>query len=208
MFLTHPVEFLLATFEVDRDPSDAIQRFSSVGDTAAPPRPGASEAGGAVVLLSDCRRGSRRRRGRNQSWTRRGDAAAGDADRRGGRGRRVAAARRSAGCRRNTLPRRLALLTVEVALVALTSSLSLAVAAVAKELVLVAVAALSLGDEVLPRTLVGFGLTASGVLAYNLQRLLRRREDGGYGRVPAEGEEAAEPPEAELQRAPPPLPVV
>mmetsp|Transcript_13210 Transcript_13210/g.40691 ORF Transcript_13210/g.40691 Transcript_13210/m.40691 type:complete len:386 (-) Transcript_13210:26-1183(-) len=101
----------------------------------------------------------------------------------------------------------LALLTVEVALVALTSSLSLAVAAVAKELVLVAVAALSLGDEVLPRTLVGFGLTASGVLAYNLQRLLRRREDG-YGRVPAEGEEAAEPPEAELQRAPPPLPVV
>ena len=116
-------------------------------------------------------------------------------------------ARRSAGCRRNTLPRRLALLTVEVALVALTSSLSLAVAAVAKELVLVAVAALSLGDEVLPRTLVGFGLTASGVLAYNLQRLLRRREDG-YGRVPAEGEEAAEPPEAELQRAPPPLPVV
>ena len=103
-------------------------------------------------------------------------------------------------------------MTVEVALVALTSSLSLAVAAVAKELVLVAVAALSLGDEVRSITLVGFGLTASGVLAYNLQRLVRRRSADGYGRVPAEGEDAAESPEAELReaelRAPPPLPVV
>lgn len=77
----------------------------------------------------------------------------------------------------------LALLTVEVTLVALTSSLTLAVAAVAKELVLIGVSIGALKDAVAPVDYAGFSLTASGVLAYNLQRMRRRRTPRTYAHV-------------------------
>ena len=69
----------------------------------------------------------------------------------------------------------LGLLTVEVTLVALTSSLTLAVAAVAKELVLIGVSIGLLKNDVSPSGYGGFALTASGVLAYNVERYKRRR---------------------------------
>ena len=69
----------------------------------------------------------------------------------------------------------LGLLTVEVTLVALTSSLTLAVAAVAKELVLIGVSIGLLHNDVAPSGYGGFALTASGVLAYNVERYKRRR---------------------------------
>ena len=69
----------------------------------------------------------------------------------------------------------LGLLTVEVTLVALTSSLTLAVAAVAKELVLIGVSIGLLKNDVAPSGYGGFALTASGVLAYNVKRYRRRR---------------------------------
>jgi len=69
----------------------------------------------------------------------------------------------------------LGLLTVEVTLVALTSSLTLAVAAVAKELVLIGVSIGLLKNDVAPSGYGGFALTASGVLAYNVERYKRRR---------------------------------
>ena len=77
----------------------------------------------------------------------------------------------------------LALLTVEVTLVALTSSLTLAVAAVAKELVLIGVSIVALKDAVAPVDYAGFSLTASGVLAYNLQRMRRRWTPRTYAHV-------------------------
>jgi hypothetical protein len=71
----------------------------------------------------------------------------------------------------------LGLLTVEVTLVALTSSLTLAVAAVAKELVLIGVSIGLLKNDVSPSGYGGFALTASGVLAYNVERYKRRRRE-------------------------------
>ena len=71
----------------------------------------------------------------------------------------------------------LGLLTVEVTLVALTSSLTLAVAAVAKELVLIGVSIGLLHNDVSPSGYGGFALTASGVLAYNVERYKRRRRE-------------------------------
>ena len=65
----------------------------------------------------------------------------------------------------------LALLAVEVGLVALTSSLSLAIASTAKELVLIVVSIAFLGDRTLDaQKITGFSLTASGIVAYNLKK--------------------------------------
>ena len=69
----------------------------------------------------------------------------------------------------------LALLRVEVALVAMTSSLSLSIAAVAKELLLVVVSVAALGDSITVLNAVGFALTGCGVVAYNVHKCAQRQ---------------------------------
>ena len=68
----------------------------------------------------------------------------------------------------------LALLRVEVALVAMTSSLSLSIAAVTKELLLIFVSVTALHDAITPKNVAGFGLTACGVVAYNVHKCASR----------------------------------
>ena len=72
----------------------------------------------------------------------------------------------------------------------MTSSLSLSIAAVVKELLLIAVSVVALHDVVSPVNVAGFGLTASGVLMFNLHKCAQRDKHGaptagGPGATPA-----------------------
>ena len=84
----------------------------------------------------------------------------------------------------------------------MTSSLSLSIAAVAKELLLIVVSVAALHDAVTPTNAGGFALTASGVVAYNVHKCAQRRSPTTapgsllhaarqpYQRVPADAENA------------------
>ena len=110
----------------------------------------------------------------------------------------------------------LCLLRVEVTLVSMTSSLSLSIAAVAKELLLVVVSVAGLGDSISRLNAAGFALTGCGVVAYNAYKLARpagdaspappsllRATSAAYRRVPVD--DAAAPLDVEAAGAGPPL---
>lgn len=64
----------------------------------------------------------------------------------------------------------LVLLWTEVTLVATTSSLSLSIIATTKELILVGISLVGLGDTVSQLSLIGFSLTTTGIVAYNVHK--------------------------------------
>ena len=57
----------------------------------------------------------------------------------------------------------------------MTSSLSLSIAAVAKELLLVVVSVVALGDSITALNAVGFALTGCGVVAYNVHKCAQKQ---------------------------------
>jgi len=69
----------------------------------------------------------------------------------------------------------LALLWIEVLLVAATSSLSLAIIATAKELLLLTLSVALLHERISPLSLGGFLITTSGIIFYNLHKLETHR---------------------------------